>query len=72
MTDHVHYATEPFDGEQQFSPGWHFWDETLANRFGPFPSEDAARIMQAWYYTTFLQFDPLAWELDERFGDHDS
>lgn len=44
----IHYATEPTESEEAdpdfiFSPGWYFWDETQADRIGPFDTEQHAK-----------------------------
>lgn len=51
----VHWLVEPeiesdwytkdgdFVGGRRWEPGWYFYDETWANRLGPFDSEDEAR-----------------------------
>lgn len=48
-TDPVHVVLEAeeeegYGGEKVITlPGWYFWDETWANRHGPFPTREEAQ-----------------------------
>lgn len=47
MSNPVHYVDEPTPAEPPWeiqAPGWYFWDETWANRIGPFPDEATANL----------------------------
>lgn len=56
MSNHVHQLTEPercaecnadgcffCDDKGGWQPGWYFWNETGADRYGPYETEEEAK-----------------------------
>lgn len=44
------------DPVEQDTDGWYFWDETWADRHGPFDSEEKAREALDHYCKTYLGY----------------
>jgi hypothetical protein len=51
-TDPIHFHTQGRDDEpphKEQPTGWYFWDETGANRYGPYETEAKARAWMTYY-----------------------
>lgn len=44
VSDPIHFAKDPYPDEHDWrGPGWYFWDETWADRVGPYETYEIAK-----------------------------